>query len=141
MTDVIAKLLGSWAEDLNLFSIAFRIALSVIFSAVIGCERANKRHSAGLRTFIIVTLSGTVAIILDIYIAKIYGSKLFLLSVSAVISATIISVNSLFFSSRNQIRGLTTSAGLCSCCFIGIAIGGGFYTLALVGMLALLVEL
>ena len=138
MTDSIANLLGSWSAEFNALSIAFRVALAVIFSAVVGCERANKRHSAGLRTFILVTLSGTLAVMIDISFSKVFGTQFFLLSAAALISATMIAVNSLFFSSRNQIRGLTTSAGLCACCLIGMALGGGFYTVAVIGMIALL---
>ena len=47
--DPIAKLLGTWSSNLTVGSVLFRIALSVVLSAVIGCERSSKRHAAGLR--------------------------------------------------------------------------------------------
>ena len=59
--DVIAGLLGPWSAELGLGAILLRAALSVLFSAVIGCERSSKRHSAGLRTFILVSITGTAA--------------------------------------------------------------------------------
>ncbi len=46
MNDPIASLLGSWATELNLYSVLLRVAVSVIFAAMIGCERASKRHAA-----------------------------------------------------------------------------------------------
>ena len=52
--DYIANLLGTWASELNTGSVLLRITLSVVLSAIIGCERSSKRHSAGLRTFIII---------------------------------------------------------------------------------------
>ncbi|MBP5751320.1 MAG: MgtC/SapB family protein, partial [Treponema sp.] len=58
--DPIAQLLGEWSSGLGLSSILLRIGLSVFLSALIGWERSSKRHSAGFRTFILVTLSGTV---------------------------------------------------------------------------------
>ena len=76
--------------------------------------------------------------ILDIFIASQYESHLFLISTAAVISATIIASNSLFFSSRNQIRGITTSAEMWCCCLIGLAVGAGFYTITLLAVVALL---
>ena len=45
MNDPIATLLGSWAIELNIYSILLRVAISVVFAAIIGCERASKRHA------------------------------------------------------------------------------------------------
>ena len=44
------------AADISLLSVALRIAVAVSLSSMIGCERASKRHSAGLRTFILLLL-------------------------------------------------------------------------------------
>lgn len=49
-----------------------------------------------------------------------------------------LSGNSILFSSRNQIKGLTTSAGLWTCGIIGLSAGAGFYTVAVVSFLFLL---
>lgn len=67
MHDPIAALLGPWTVELNTGSVALRLALSLVISAIIGYERSSKRHSAGLRTFIIVSLAATTAAILEIY--------------------------------------------------------------------------
>ena len=136
--DPIARFLGSWAQGLTVPSVLLRVIVAIILSAIIGCERSNKRHTAGLRTFMLVTLTGTISMILDIFIASQYESHLFLISTAAVISATIIASNSLFFSSRNQIRGITTSAAMWCCCLIGLAVGAGFYTITLLAVVALL---
>ena len=53
-TDWISAALGVWSAELGLTAIVLRIVLSVAFTAIIGCERSSKRHSAGLRTFILV---------------------------------------------------------------------------------------
>lgn len=65
MNDPIASLLGGWSTELNLYSVLLRVAVSVVFAAIIGCERASKRHAAGQRTFILVSLASTVAMMLD----------------------------------------------------------------------------
>ena len=65
MNDPIASLLGGWATELNLYSVLLRVAISVVFAAIIGCERASKRHAAGQRTFILVSLASTMAMLLD----------------------------------------------------------------------------
>ncbi len=136
--DPLAKLLGSWSQELSVLSVLFRVILSIVLSAIIGCERSSKRHTAGLRTFMLVTLCGTFSMLLDIFLCSMFESHLFLLSTASVISATIIASNSLFFSSRNQIRGITTSAAMWGCCLIGLAVGAGFYTITLLAVIALL---
>lgn len=136
--DVIAGLLGPWSTELGLGAILLRAALSVLFSAVIGCERSSKRHSAGLRTFILVSITGTAAMLTDRLLMELAGVPVPVLSAAAVIGMATISGNSILFSSKNQIKGLTTSAGLWCCGLIGMALGAGLYTLSLVLFLVLL---
>lgn len=138
--DPIAAALGSWASELNAGTVILRTAISIILAAVIGCERASKRHSAGLRTFILVSLATTVAMMLDMYIAGQNGG-MYLISAGAVVSIAILSANSILFSSRSQIKGLTTSVGLWASGIIGLTTGAGLYTITLIAFLALLCSL
>lgn len=130
--DPIAGLLGAWSAGLNLGSALLRIALIVALAASIGCERSSKRHSAGLRTFVLAAFSATVSMLLDQYVYVLLGCKLPLLSAATLLAVTSVSANSILFSSRGQIKGLTTSAGLVSCCILGFATGAGLYTLTLI---------
>ena len=136
--DPLSGLLGI-SQALTLVTIMLRIILSLILGAVIGWERSNKRHSAGLRTFMLAFLIGTVTAILDCCIFAASDNRgMFLLSAYVIIGASIIAVHSMFYSSRNQIKGLTTAVGLWISVVIGIALGLGFYTVALVTYIALL---
>lgn len=130
-TDWIAGLLGPWSYSLSLPAILFRLALSLLLSAIIGCERSSKRHSAGLRTFILVSLAGTGTMLTDQFLMDRLGGSLPLLSAAAVAGTAIISGNSILYSSKNQIKGLTTSVGLWCCAVVGIALGAGLYTASL----------
>lgn len=141
VVDPIAKLLGPWSSDLGVASILFRISLSVLLSAVIGCERSSKRHAAGLRTFILVSLATTGAMLLDIFLNAQLGMNLEFISAASVIAIAIITVNSILYSSRNQIKGLTTSVGLWACGILGLSIGAGLYTVTAVMFAALLLSL
>ena len=136
MIDPIAKNLGEWSQNLNEFSILFRILLSVCLAGIIGCERSSKRHSAGLRTFILISLAMTIVMLLDIYLTS--NGGVYLLSCTGIIGVAIISVHSLLLSSRSQIKGLTTAAGLWVSAIIGLTIGAGYYTVTLISFLVLL---
>ena len=138
ISDPIAALLGLWSNQICLGSILLRLALSMLFGAIIGCERATKRHAAGLRTFMLVSLASTLAMMLDVALVW-PDAALPLLSAAAVIGIAIISSNSILFSSRSQIKGLTTSVGLWACGAVGLALGAGLYTAALMGFLFLLI--
>lgn len=136
--DPLANWLGDWSKGLHTGSVIFRVALVVVLAAVIGCERSSKRHAAGLRTFILISFASTVAMLLDLFLMQTYGCRLPLLSAATLAASALVSVNSILFSSRSQIKGLTTSAGLWSCSILGFTVGAGLYTLTGIVFLFLL---
>lgn len=140
MVDEIANILGPWARELNTWSVLLRIVLSLVLSAIVGYERSSKRHSAGLRTFIIVSLAATTAAIVEGYFQS-QGSTGPWISAAVILGIAMLSGYSIFFSSKGQIKGLTTSAGLWTCGIIGLAIGLGLYTAAIIAWAALLCSL
>lgn len=127
--DPIGNLLGEWSVDITVWSVILRFMTCFVLSGIIGCERARKRHSAGLRTFILASVSACSAMTVDCFfcIANVPA-----ISAAALVGIAIISSNSLFYSSKNQIKGLTTSIALFSVVFIGLALGCGFYLAAVV---------
>lgn len=125
--DPFARLMGEWSLEVNIYSILLRVVLAILMGAIIGCERSSKRHSAGLRTFILVTLMGALSSIVDSALA----SPLYLLSTATILGTVIISGNSVLFSSKKQIKGLTTSAGLWLCEILGVIIGLGYYLVSI----------
>ncbi len=136
--DPLAQLLGDWSYHINIYSVLFRICLVVLLAAIIGCERSSKRHSAGLRTFIIVSLASAVAAMIDICVIVHTNEGFAIISAAAIVAVAMISGNSILFSSKSQIKGLTTSAGLWACSIIGLAAGAGLYTITLIAFAALL---
>lgn len=137
-TDAIAQLLGDWSTTVNGYSILFRVLLSALFAAIIGWERSTKRHSAGLRTFILVSLASTIAMLIDLSLMSVGNLSFAAISAATVVGGAMISGNSILFNSKSQIRGLTTSAALWASSLIGLAAGAGYYTLTLASFLLLL---
>lgn len=138
IADPIARLLGEWSTELNTYSVILRVAIAVVFASVIGCERSSKRHSAGLRTFVLISFASTVSMILDIYLMQSFSLGIPVLSAATVIGTAMLSGNSILFSSRNQIKGLTTSAGLWACGILGFTVGAGLYTITVIVYIFLL---
>ena len=130
--DPIARLLGPWSAELTAASILLRIAAAFLFAAALGCERSNKRHSAGLRTFILVSLASTGAMLTDQFLIARTGTSHSLIAAATVLAVAVISTSSVLYSSKSQIKGLTTAAALFSCCVTGLLLGAGYYTAAAV---------
>lgn len=137
--DFIAGILGEWSQDpYNVWTMIFRVALAIVLSSIIGCERATKRHPAGLRTFILVAIGSAFAAFFDVYILKKLNATVTFLSAASIIGMATISCNSILFSSKNQLKGLTTSVCLWATGIITLGIGFGLYTPALIGYLSLI---
>ncbi len=126
-TDPIAKLLGDWAVQVTVPSILLRLALAMIFACLVGGERSSKGHTAGLKTFILFSLTTTVCMIVDMC-----HSGVPYCSMAAIIGGAMLSGNSILFGAKNQIKGLTTSAWLWTCGIFGLVAGSGMYTVALI---------
>lgn len=138
--DPIGNLLGSWSTEINIWSSLLKIFISIILGAVIGCERSNKRHAAGLRTFIMVSLASTIIMLIESVIAE--NSQIAgIISAAAIIGISIISANTILYSSRSQIKGLTTSIGLWAAGVLGLLIGTGYYTIVIICFVAYLLTL
>ena len=138
--DYIEKMLGAWAQEPNnLAAVAFRVGLAFIIASVIGSERATKRHAAGLRTFILVGMTAVLAALCDDYMVTAMEVHVPFLSAATMFCISSISGRTLLFSSRNQLKGLTTSVCLLTVAVLSLCIGLGMYTCALIGFLVLVV--
>ena len=136
--DYIARILGAWSSGINVYSVCFRIFLVIVLASTIGWERSSKRHSAGLRTFIIASMACAVSAMIDSCILAVNPGGIPIISAASVVSVAMLSGNSILFSSRSQIKGITTSAGLWACGIVGLAIGGGLYTIGIASFIALI---
>ena len=108
IVDPLANLLGDWSKNVNIYSIILRIGLAIIIGFAVGWERSNKHHAAGLRTFMLAVLGSTVAMIIDMFIKEEYNTGIFAISALSVLSLAIISCNTTIYTSKSQIKGLTT---------------------------------
>lgn len=125
--DPIAKLLGDWAVDVTVWSILLRVVCAMLFAFLVGSERSTKGHTAGLKTFILFSLSATACMTVDMC-----HDGMPYCSMAAIVGGAMLSGNSILFGAKNQIKGLTTSAWLWTCGLFGLIVGAGLYTVALV---------
>lgn len=126
--DPLAKLMGEWSWNITVYSILLRVIIPFIFAFYVGCERSTKGHTAGLKTFILLSLASTSCMIIDRSLQLTFP----ICSAGAVIGSAMLGGNSILFGAKNQIKGLTTSAWLWTCSIFGLLFGAGLYTVALI---------
>ena len=137
-TDPMSHVIGTWIGGFGTTAILFRLGLALLLGAVIGMERSSKRHAAGFRTFTLVIFSGVCAMVLDEFISFGEGMDIHLLSAAFLLALSNISIHTVFHSSRNEIKGLTTAAALWTSGLIGLMLGAGLYTISLTAFAVLM---
>lgn len=142
LIDPIAKMLNwQWMEQISFGSIILRLCLAIITAGLIGVQRAYKRHAAGFRTYVLVGIGATIAMMTNQYLAEMYNTDAARLGAQVISGIGFLGAGTIIVTSRNQIRGLTTAAGLWAVACMGLAIGAGFYTLAILGVIVILLVL
>ena len=140
--DPLVKLVGSWLGNINIYSVIVRIFLAVLLGGLIGLERAFKKHEAGFRTNILVCVGATMTTFCNQFIYENFGGgDVARLGAGVISGVGFLGAGTILLTSRNQIRGLTTAAGLWTCACLGISIGLGFYSVAIFGCLAIMLVL
>ncbi|WP_195467152.1 MgtC/SapB family protein [Clostridium sp. D43t1_170807_H7] len=111
--------------------------MAIIFGGIIGYGRERERRPAGLRTHILVSIGSTLAMITNIYIYEVYNSSSDPTRLGAQVISGIgfLGAGTIIVTGKNKVRGLTTAAGLWACACMGLAIGAGFYSGAIIGCL------
>lgn len=125
-----------------------RILLAILIGTIIGVEREIKNRPAGMRTHILVCLGACIiSLIESSFIASVSDSTSSSVAYSfGRLSAQVISgigflgAGTILFSNR-KITGLTTAASLWNAACLGIAVGYGYWRIAIVGALSVMLIL
>lgn len=131
-------------RDISILSVGIRLLLTFLCGALIGLEREFKRRPAGFRTHILICVGAAMTTMTGQYLFLSQGLFTDMARLGAQVIAGIgfIGAGTIIVTRRNQIKGLTTAAGLWTCAIVGLAIGAGFYEGGLIATaLVLLSEL
>ena len=113
-----------------------RLLLSAVFGFAIGTERRRKGRQAGARTHAIVSVASCLIMLSSLYlVSSIPTVDAARLPAQVISGIGFLGAGTILITKNNQIKGLTTAAGLWACACMGIAAGCGFYVGAVVGFL------
>ncbi len=133
------------ADDVNIAGSVFKLLLSMVLGAMVGLERRHKGQIAGMRTFALICMGATLAMLVSIYIPEqLFGwtengdpgriaaqviSGIGFLGAGAIIQM------------KGSVRGLTTAAGMWMTASIGLAVGAGMYVVAVTASVLIILVL
>ncbi len=128
-----------YLREVNLISIAVRIAFSFLVGGIVGFERGKKGRAAGFRTHILVCVGSCLATLTGQYIISVLemSGDPARLGAQVISGIGFLGAGTIITTGKNHVRGLTTAAGLWSTAAIGLAIGIGFYEAAIIGSIAI----
>lgn len=108
--------------------------MAIIIGGALGFERGRKRHPAGFRTYILVCLGATLVMMTNQYVfSTFHTGDVSRLGAQVISGIGFLGAGTIIITGRNQVRGLTTAAGLWASACVGLAVGIGFYEGAIVG--------
>lgn len=125
------------AREITLGAIVLRIIMAEVLGGVIGSERGRMNRPAGMRTYMLVSIGSCVVMLINQYAYQVYGvGDPVRLGAQVVSGIGFLGAGTIIVTTHNQIKGLTTAAGLWASACIGLAIGIGLYEVAIVACIA-----
>ena len=126
-------------RELNLGSMMLRILLAMMIGGVIGFERERKGRAAGFRTYMLVAVGAAVTVILGQYLDAMLDSFMLdayqivdrrtdvvRLGTRVVSGVGFLAAGTIIVTGKQEVKGLTTAAGLWASACLGLAVGAGF---------------
>lgn len=111
--------------------ITLRLTMALVLGGIIGIERSNTNHDAGMRTHILVCLGAATVMIVSEHMTGIRGGDIGRLGAQVISGIGFLGAGCILVS-NNRIKGLTTAAGLWTTACLGLALGLGYYFIAIV---------
>lgn len=117
-----------YLQGMDDLAVVLRLLLATVCGSLIGLERVVRRHSAGIRTFALVSLGSAVATVLNLYLTLLPDMSADVSRIPAGVVSGIgfLGAGTIIVTGRSQIKGLTTAASLWVASCMGMAFGAGY---------------
>ena len=129
-------------RQLTYGEVILRILLAILLVGMIGMERGLKNRPAGLRTYMLVCLGACIVMLTNQYVYQAFtvGDPV-RMGAQVVSGIGFLGAGTIVVTARNQIKGLTTAAGLWASACVGLALGIGLYSVSIMGSVGIFVIL
>ena len=121
-------------REITYLSVALRITAAFLMGGILGWERERRSRAAGLRTYMLVCVGACIIMLTNQYIYQFFKTGDPVRMGAQVVSGIgFLGAGTIVVTKQNQIKGLTTAAGLWAAAAVGLALGIGFYEAAVIG--------
>jgi putative Mg2+ transporter-C (MgtC) family protein len=130
---------------ISIWDLLLRVGFAILCGGLIGIDRGRKRRAAGFRTYMLVCVGSAMTMILGTYLQYMIinvwspelGQTLMNTDVSRFGAQVIngigfLGAGTIIVTGRQQVKGMTTAAGLWASACMGLCIGAGFYLAAFI---------
>ena len=118
----------------DIFNIILKLTLSALLTGIIGIERSSLSKPAGFGTHAIIGLSSALVVMASEYMAIYYNIDASRIPSQILAGIGFIGAGTIIRTGMS-VRGVTTAAGILSVTCIGIAVGMGYYSAAIIATL------
>ncbi|MBQ6848390.1 MAG: MgtC/SapB family protein [Clostridia bacterium] len=124
-------------EDYALITSFVRLVAAAIMGGLIGIERGRHGRPAGLRTHILIAIGAAMSSLTGVYLNECLGLSVDVTRMAAQVISGIgfLGVGTILIRNKSIVTGLTTAAGMWATAAIGISVGFGFYSGAIIATL------
>lgn len=149
MADILTYL-----RELNILSVALRLALAMLLGGMIGMERGRKRRAAGFRTYLLVCMGAALTMLLGQYFSEMFsnewaglkaglgiGTDAARLGAQVINGIGFLGAGTIIVTGRQEVKGLTTAAGLWASACMGLAVGAGFFECVLLAFVLIFLSI
>ncbi len=130
--------------EVNNVSSVFKLVLSLMLGCCVGFERKRRGQIAGVRTFALISMGATLAMLLSIYVPQEYlglkNGDPGRIAAQVVTGIGFLGAGAII-QMKGSVRGLTTAAGIWMVAAIGMAVGVGMYMLSIAATALIIVVL
>ncbi len=126
--------------EIPLYEIFLRLTVALLAGGAIGFERERGSQPAGLRTHMILALGAALVMILSINMGIKYDSDPARLAAQVVSGIGFLGAGAILRFGLN-VKGLTTASTLWTTAMVGMAVGYGYYLVALFAVSIILIVL
>ena len=119
-------------REITYYAVIIRLVVAMLCGGIIGLERGMKNRPAGMRTYMLVCVGSCLVMLTNQYLFQVsHAGDPMRLGAQVVSGIGFLGAGTIVVTRRNQIKGLTTAAGLWASAGVGLALGVGFYEAAL----------
>ena len=119
--------------------------MAVLCGGIIGIDRGRKRRPAGFRTYMLVCVGAAMTIILSMYLVamltgvwidevppSVVNTDVSRFGAQVINGIGFLGAGTIIVTGRQQVKGMTTAAGLWASACMGLCIGAGLYSAAVI---------